>query len=110
MMMLLLLALLLLLVTFADAFTRRSMLQRGISSSTRHYGEVLVTNGDNGKTTKIASGSPLSLACTRVEQRLSFQCKQGTCRSCEVKLDGKVVLSCQTKVPDKKAIKVSKAK
>ena len=39
--------------------------------------DVKVTNQDNGETTTIASGSPLSLACVRTGMRLSFQCKQG---------------------------------
>lgn len=69
---------------------------------------VEVTNAENFETTEIPPGSPLSLACLRTDLRLSFQCKQGTCGSCEVLLDGKVVRSCITKVPDKKAITVQK--
>ena len=50
--------------------------------------EVTVTNLDNGEIIKIPSGSPLSLAAVRSGMRLSFQCKQGTCQSCETILDG----------------------
>ena len=50
--------------------------------------EVTVTNLDNGESIKIPSGSPLSLAAVRSGMRLSFQCKQGTCQSCETMLDG----------------------
>lgn len=69
---------------------------------------VKVTNAENSKTTEIPPGSPLSLACVQTDLRLSFQCKQGSCGSCEVMLDGKVVRSCITKVPDKEAITVQK--
>ena len=58
----------------------------------------------------IDSGSPLSLAAVRSGMRLSFQCKQGTCSSCETLLDGKRVRTCITKVPDKKSIILKKAK
>ena len=45
---------------------------------------VKVTNLDNKKVIEIESGSPLSLACVRADLRLSFQCKQGHCLSCEL--------------------------
>lgn len=58
----------------------------------------------------IQSGQPLSLACVRAGLRLSFQCKQGVCSSCEVMMDGKRVRTCITKVPEKSKITVTKAK
>lgn len=69
-----------------------------------------MSNLDNGNTIKINSGQPLSLACVRSGLRLSFNCKQGTCSSCEVMLDGKRVRTCVTKVPEKTKITVKKAK
>ncbi len=69
---------------------------------------VKIGNVDNGKAIEIAAGSPLSLACVRTDLRLSFQCKQGTCGSCELLLDGKVVRSCITKVPDRNSVSVQK--
>lgn len=72
------------------------------------FGQVKVNNLDNGNSIEIPSGSPLSLACVRSDMRLSFQCKQGTCQSCEVLLDGKMVRTCITKVPDKKSITIKK--
>ena len=68
-----------------------------------------VINEDNNKKILISSGSPLSLAAARTELRLSFQCKQGTCSSCETFLDGKRVRTCITKVPDKPKISIKKA-
>ena len=50
--------------------------------------DVTVKNLDNGKEIIIASGQPLSLAAVRSDMRLSFQCKQGTCQSCQVLLNG----------------------
>jgi len=50
--------------------------------------DVTVKNLDNGKEIIIASGQPLSLAAVRSDMRLSFQCKQGTCQSCQVFLNG----------------------
>jgi len=69
---------------------------------------VKVNNLDNKKSIEIESGAPLSLACVRTDLRLSFQCKQGHCLSCEVNLDGKIVRACQTKVPAKKSITIKK--
>ena len=85
------------------AFARRRQ------TTTRLFGEVEVKNLDNGEVVMIESGSPLSLACVRSGMRLSFQCKAGTCSSCEVMLDGKRVRTCITKVGSKKAT-VKKAK
>ena len=50
--------------------------------------DVTVKNLDNNKEIVIASGQPLSLAAVRSDMRLSFQCKQGTCQSCQVFLNG----------------------
>ena len=71
---------------------------------------VQVNNLDNKKTIEIEAGSPLSLACVRADLRLSFQCKAGNCRSCELLMNGQKVLSCQTKVPAKKSITIKKIK
>ncbi len=50
--------------------------------------DVTVKNLDNNNEIVIASGQPLSLAAVRSDMRLSFQCKQGTCQSCQVLLNG----------------------
>jgi len=76
------------------------------SSRTRLWGDVLITNLETKQTTTLAAGSPMSLGCVRTGLRLSFQCKQGTCQSCEFLLDGKITRACITKVPDKKSITV----
>lgn len=73
------------------------------------FKKVEVLNQDNNQKTTIASGSPLSLAAVRTGLRLSFQCKQGTCASCETLLDGKRVRTCITKVPEKTKINIKKA-
>ncbi len=70
---------------------------------------MIVVNADTNQSIEIESGSPLSLAAIRSNIRLSFQCKQGTCSSCETLLDGKRVRTCITKVPDKKKITLKKA-
>jgi ferredoxin len=71
--------------------------------------DVSVSNLDNGQTITIPSGSPLSLAAVRSGLRLSFQCKQGVCSSCETMLDGQRVRTCITKVPEKAKITIKKA-
>lgn len=70
--------------------------------------EVTVTNLDNKQIIQIPAGSPLSLAAVRSGMRLSFQCKAGHCSSCETILDGARVRTCQTKVPNKDKITISK--
>ncbi len=80
-------------------YNRRSLLMKDVS----------VTNLDNKQTIEIPSGSPLSLAAVRSGMRLSFQCKQGTCSSCETILDGQRVRTCITKVPEKNKITIAKA-
>jgi ferredoxin len=72
--------------------------------------EVIVQNLDTKQEVSIPAGSPLSLAAVRSGTRLSFQCKQGVCSSCETMLDGKRVRTCITKVPEKKKITLKKAK
>eukprot|EP01041_Mallomonas_annulata_P001368 gene1368-2641_t len=71
--------------------------------------DVTVINLDNQETIAIPAGSPLSLAAVRSGMRLSFQCKQGSCSSCETMLDGKRVRTCITKVPEKNKITIAKA-
>lgn len=71
--------------------------------------EVEVTNLTTNQKINIPAGSPLSLAAVRSGLRLSFQCKQGTCASCETILNGKVVRTCITKVPDMKKVTLKKA-
>lgn len=55
--------------------------------------DVTVKNLDNNKEIIIASGQPLSLAAVRSDMRLSFQCKQGTCQSCQVYLNGNILIT-----------------
>ena len=71
--------------------------------------DVSVVNADTNTSIQIPAGSPLSLAAVRSGIRLSFQCKQGTCSSCETFLNGKRVRTCITKVPDMKKITLKKA-
>lgn len=71
--------------------------------------EVTVINEDTKTSIQIAVGSPLSLAAVRSGIRLSFQCKQGSCSSCETFLNGKRTRTCITKVPDMKKITLKKA-
>jgi len=71
--------------------------------------EVTVNNLDNNQSIKIPPGSPLSLAAVRSGMRLSFQCKQGVCSSCETLLNGTKVRTCVTKVPDVAKITIKKA-
>lgn len=71
--------------------------------------EVTVLNLDNSQSTSIAPGQPLSLAAVRTGMRLSFQCKQGVCSSCETMLNGEKVRTCITKVPDMNKVTIKKA-
>jgi ferredoxin len=71
---------------------------------------VTVKNLDNNETIEIDAGSPLSLAASKSGMKLSFQCKQGTCKSCTTILDGKAVDTCMTKVPEKAKIEIKKKK
>jgi len=91
-------------VAFTGALGLRAPLQWVRASALQ--GDVTIINADTKQTTVLPSGSPMSLGCTRTGLRLSFQCKQGTCSSCEFLLDGKVTRSCITKIPDKKSITI----
>lgn len=102
-----LIALLSLALTTALAFTALPVSRRRHALFAK---EVTVTNLDNGEIISIPAGSPLSLAAVRSGMRLSFQCKQGTCKSCTTILDGKLVDTCMTKVPDKSKIQIQKKK
>lgn len=74
-----------------------------------HEKMVKITNLENQQTVELPPGSYLSLAAARSGLRLSFQCKQGSCGSCETLLDGKRVRTCMTKVPDKAKCTIKKA-
>ena len=75
----------------------------------RLFGDVTIINADTKQTTVLPSGSPLSLGAVRTGLRLSFQCKQGTCQSCVMLIDGKVTRACITKVPSKASITIGAA-
>ena len=100
--------LLLILVSIVIINTGFKIISKGRHSFKLQAANVKVNNLDNKKSIEIESGAPLSLACVRTDLRLSFQCKQGHCLSCEVNLDGKIVRACQTKVPAKKSITIKK--
>ena len=103
------LALLPLLLSLGAAWLCFSPRSSSPSRSTALFAtEVTVTNLDNGQTIKIEAGAPLSLAAYRSGMRLSFQCKQGTCKSCTPLLDGKAVDTCRTKVPEKSKVTLQK--
>ena len=51
-----------------------------------------------GKQATVPSGSPLSLAAYKAGAQITYQCKAGTCASCEVKVGGSPVRACQAKV------------
>jgi len=98
----------LLLIILVSVIGFKSIISKWHQSSFKLQANVKVNNLDNKKSIEIEAGSPLSLACVRTDLRLSFQCKQGHCLSCEVNLDGKIVRACQTKVPAKKSITIKK--
>ena len=96
-----LLLLLLLLLIFASlclvsSFSYIKSKSNNRITTSRLNALVQVNNLDNKKTIEIESGSPLSLACVRSDMRLSFQCKQGHCLSCELIMNGQKVRACQT--------------
>mmetsp|Transcript_14514 Transcript_14514/g.15693 ORF Transcript_14514/g.15693 Transcript_14514/m.15693 type:complete len:114 (-) Transcript_14514:130-471(-) len=72
--------------------------------------DVIVQNLDTQEKITMQAGESLSLAAFKTGTRLSFQCKQGSCGSCEILLDGKVVRSCIENIPAKKSITISKVK
>ena len=59
--------------------------------------ETFLTISDSISCSETDAGSPLSLAAVRTGLRLSFNCKAGHCESCIKYLDGKKVLSKNTK-------------
>ena len=109
----------LLYVTLVSSFTPHLLLKlkskrnnNVLHSTTPSTGvgkEVIVLNADTNTSISIPAGSPLSLAAIRSGIRLSFQCKQGSCSSCETLLNGKRTRTCITKVPDMKKITLKKA-
>ena len=99
-------------INYSFSFMKDSLILKlsPINSKLFKLDMVKVMNVDDNTETEIDAGSPLSLAAVRTNLRLSFQCKAGHCSSCEMLLDGKKVLTCQTKVPNKKVIKIKRVK
>ena len=88
--------------------TSGAPLNVGLTRTTTLQLGAIAKNLDTGKELEIMSGQPMSLAAVKTGLRLSFQCKAGTCGSCEFLLDGKVTRSCITKVPNKKSFTIKK--
>ena len=51
-----------------------------------------------GRSATVPEGSPLSLAAYKAGAQITYQCKAGTCSSCEVMLGMFPVKTCQTAV------------
>ncbi|KAJ1621790.1 hypothetical protein T492DRAFT_573828, partial [Pavlovales sp. CCMP2436] len=57
----------------------------------------VVFNGK--KTVSVEAGSPLAAAASKAGVRVRFDCKEGKCGICEVKVNGKNMRTCIGKVP-----------
>lgn len=53
----------------------------------------------NGKSVNVAPGSPLSAAAAKAGVRVRYDCKEGKCGICQVKVNGKDMRTCVAKVP-----------
>lgn len=53
----------------------------------------------NGKTINVAPGSPLAEAAIKAKIRVRYDCTKGKCGMCEVKVNGKAMRTCVSKVP-----------
>jgi ferredoxin len=53
------------------------------------------------KTISVAAGSKLSDAAAKAGVRVRYDCKEGKCGICAVRINGKQVRTCITKVPKK---------
>lgn len=60
-------------------------------------GDVVV-KFPGGRSATVPEGSPLSLAAYQAGAQITYQCKAGTCASCEVICGFGPVRTCQTKV------------
>lgn len=97
-------------INYSFSFMKTSSMLKPPSIKSFQVSMVKVMNVDDNTDTEIDAGSPLSLAAVRTGLRLSFNCKAGHCESCIMYLDGKKVLTCQTKVPNKKVVKIKRVK
>ncbi|KAG8458060.1 hypothetical protein KFE25_012720 [Diacronema lutheri] len=59
----------------------------------------LVAVSFNGKAVNVAPGTPLSEAAAKARVRVRYDCKEGKCGMCEVKVNGRAMRTCVSKVP-----------
>jgi len=60
---------------------------------------VCFTQGNATVETMAFAGQPLSQVATQAGQFIRYKCMKGECGTCEVKVDGKWIRTCSTKVP-----------
>ncbi|CAN0168582.1 unnamed protein product [Phaeothamnion confervicola] len=61
--------------------------------------EVDVLFTATGKTVKAIVGTPLSQLCAKNGIKVRYSCKEGTCATCNISVDGRYVKACISKVP-----------
>lgn len=81
-------------------FARTSGATRGGMTMT------LVNFKPSGKSAEVPGGTKLSLAAYRAGVSIAFNCKLGTCSTCEVLMNGRKVRTCVTNVPPKGTVTV----
>ncbi|EOD05618.1 hypothetical protein EMIHUDRAFT_359905 [Emiliania huxleyi CCMP1516] len=89
------------LLLLLHAFTALVPQQSFAPGTRRRPGAVMadvLVKFPGGRSASVPEGSPLSLAAYRAGVQITYQCKAGTCASCEVKLGMGSVRTCQTTV------------
>jgi len=75
--------------------------------SARHAAMMTTVNFQpSGKSAEVEGGAKLSLAAYRAGVSIAFNCKMGTCATCEVKMNGRKVRTCVTNVPARGSVTV----
>mmetsp|Transcript_1911 Transcript_1911/g.2652 ORF Transcript_1911/g.2652 Transcript_1911/m.2652 type:complete len:135 (+) Transcript_1911:139-543(+) len=83
----------------ADAFKNDDSLgerkNEGLSGGPKYNEEVTI----NGKPMKVVVGQAVKVAANSARVKIPYNCQQGDCGTCMIKMNGRKVKACQAKIP-----------
>mmetsp|Transcript_28600 Transcript_28600/g.42282 ORF Transcript_28600/g.42282 Transcript_28600/m.42282 type:complete len:136 (-) Transcript_28600:2495-2902(-) len=70
----------------------------GLSGGPKYNEQVTI----NGKPIKVVVGQAVKVAANSARVKIPYNCQQGDCGTCMIKMNGRKVKACQSKIPSGK--------
>jgi len=87
---------------FSDAFANDKSLGKAQNAGLKGGPKMNENVSINGKAVKAVVGQKVSAVANAARVKISYNCKQGDCGTCMVKMNGRKVKACQMTIPASK--------